>query len=58
MIYLDSAATSLYRPPEVARAVSWALMSGEFLPGRSRGGIGWGAGDFWDPPVISGFFSR
>lgn len=27
MIYLDSAATSLYRPPEVVRAVSWALTS-------------------------------
>ncbi len=34
MIYLDSAATSLYRPPEVARAVSWALMS---MGNSSRG---------------------
>ncbi len=34
MIYMDSAATSLYRPPEVARAVSWALMS---MGNSSRG---------------------
>ena len=34
MIYLDRAATSLYRPPEVARAVSWALMS---MGNSSRG---------------------
>ena len=34
MIYLDSAATSLYRPPEVAQAVSWALTS---MGNSSRG---------------------
>lgn len=34
MIYLDSAATSFYRPPVVARAVAEAMNSMETAPGE------------------------
>ena len=37
MIYLDSAATSFFRPPEVLEAVAEAMISfGNALPGRLR----------------------
>lgn len=33
MIYLDNAATTLHKPPEVAEAVKQAILTAETLPG-------------------------